>query len=135
MKKKLRVFLFSMIVTSVCAKTEISRIVYFNQLFGHIHKNPSRYSQSLSTIECGHPVKIVKEKGNEVISGNYVKVKVGPYKGYLDHIYLSNKKEKCFSDKYPKFFNALNLTISDMFYWGKLNDQYVQGQSKVPEGR
>jgi len=124
-----------MIAASVCAKTEVSRVVYFNHLFGHIHKNPSRYSQSLSTIECGHPIKVVKNKGHEITSGNYIKVKVGPYNGYIDQIYLSNKKEKCFSDKYPKFFNALNLSISDMFYWGKLTDQYVQGQSKVPEGR
>ncbi|MBC96872.1 MAG: hypothetical protein CME63_03925 [Halobacteriovoraceae bacterium] len=125
-------FIMSFIFFSrVEAKEEISRVVYFNHLFGHVHKNPSRYSQSLSTIECGHPVKIVKEKGNEILSGNYFKVKVGPYLGYIDRIYLSNKKEKCISDKYPKFFNSLNLSISEMYYWGKLNDQYVQGESKV----
>ncbi len=132
MKKGLGFLLFSLIISaSTYAKTEISRVVYFNHLFGHVHKNPSRYSQSLSTIECGHPVKIIKEKGHEILSGNYVKVKVGPYIGHIDKAYLSTKKEKCFSDKYPKFFNDLNLSITDMFYWGKLNDQYVQGTSKI----
>jgi len=135
MKKTWGILIFTLLMPTVFAKAGISRVVYFNHLFGHVHKSPSRYSQSLSTIECGHPVKIVQEKGHEIIKGNYIKVKVGPYNGYIHKIYLSNKKEKCFSDKYPKFFNALNLTITDMFYWGKLNDQFVQGQSKVPGGQ
>ena len=129
--KKVLLFLFTMTLVPVLGKTEVSRVVYFNNLFGHVHKNPSRYSQSLSTIECGHPVKVIKEKGHEVANGNYLKVQVGPYLGYIDTVYLSSKKEKCFSDRYPKFFNSLELSISDMFYWGKLNDQYVQGKSRV----
>ena len=131
MKVGMIIGLCLMLSLSAKAKSDVSRVVYFNQLFGHIHKNPSRYSQSLSTIECGHPVKVMKEKGSEFISGNYIKVKVGPYLGYIDQVYLSSKKEKCISDKYPKFFNALDLSLADMFYWGKLNDQYVQGESKV----
>jgi hypothetical protein len=116
---------------SVLPKTDISRVLYFNQLFGHVHKSPSRYSQSLSTVECGHPIKIVKENGKEVLTGDFVKVSVGPYIGHVNLLYLSSKKEKCISDKYPKFFNSLELSITDMFYWGKLNDQYVQGKTKV----
>ncbi len=134
MNKGLGFLLFVLFLSSSFAKTEVSRVVYFNHLFGHVHKNPSRYSQSLSTLECGHPVKVLKEKGHEIISGNYLKVQVGPYIGHIDKIYLSPKKEKCFSDKYPKFFNDLNLSITDMFYWGKLNDQYVQGKSKIQGG-
>lgn len=129
--KKYILILFVLASGSLQSKDVVSRVLYFNQLFGHIHKSPSRYSQSLSTIECNHPVKILKDKGGEITRGRYHKVIVGPYTGYIDTIYLSSQKNTCFSNKYPKFYDALKLEISDTFYWGKLNDQYVQGKSQA----
>jgi hypothetical protein len=113
------------------AKKAPERVLYFSKLFGHIHKNPSRYSQSLSTIGCGHPTKVI---GNTEVSSSgvsFLKVKVGPYVGYISKIYLRSKKPQCFADDYPRFFDNLNLSLTDMYYWGKLYDQYITGRSRV----
>ena len=123
---------FLLISTSSFSKGEKTlRVAYYKNLFGHIHKNPSRYSQSLSTISCGHPIKILGHKGREIQSGKFNKVKVGPYVGYIDRKYLTAKKKQCFQDRYPRFFDNIGLTLSDMYYWGKLYDQYVYGRSTV----
>ena len=106
-----------------CLKAKPERVLYFTKLFGHIHKNPSRYSQSLSTIGCGHPIKVM---GNTEVSSSgvsFLKVKVGPYVGYISKGYLRGKKPECFADEFPRFFDNLNLSLTDMYYWGKLDDQ------------
>ena len=136
--------LFSLTVVGVSAedklprpKKKILQVAYYKNPFGHIHKNPSRYSQSLSTIECGHPVKIYaleSEKGKplqELFEGRFRYVGVGPYEGYIDQAYLSPKKASCLQDRFPKFFEHLDLTLSDMYHWGKLYDHYVYGKSRV----
>ncbi len=119
-------------------KKKLLQVAYYKNMFGHIHKNPSRYSQSLSTLECGHPVKIYaleKEAGRpaqELFEGRFRYVEVGPYQGYIDHAYLSPEKVSCFQDKFSKFFEQLNLSPTDMYHWGKLYDHYVYGKSRVP---
>lgn len=115
----------------VLAKESAVRVAYYNHLFGHIHKNPSRYSMSLSTISCGHPIKILGVKGKIIEREGYYKVHVGPYKGYISKQYLNRKKPNCFQDRYPRFFDNLDLSLTDMYYWGKLYDQYVNGRSTV----
>lgn len=122
-------FLFSLSLT--WGKESVSRVMYFNQIFGNIHKSPLRYSQYLSTIECNHPVKVLKNEKGEIGEREFLKVVVGPYTGYIHRLSLSGKKKRCFSSLYPKFFDALNLKIVDTFYWGKLNDQYIQGRSRA----
>ena len=115
------------------------RVSYYNNLFGHVKKNPSRYSQSQSAITCGHPVKIYKvspKKGSSgvsqtVFNDSFYYVKVGPYWGYINKRYLSKKKPNCFQDEYPRFFDKLDLKIEDYFYWGKLYDQFIYGKSRV----
>ena len=130
--KKIILLTFVLFSVSVLSKKETTvKVVYYKNLFGHIHKNPSRYSQSLSTISCGHPIKILGVKGQEIQSGDFSKVKVGPYVGYIDRKYLSSRKKECFQDRYPRFFDNIGLTLSDMYYWGKLYDQYVYGRSTV----
>ncbi len=126
------ILLFSLIFNLQAFASEKSvRVSYYKNLFGHIHKNASRYSQSLSTIGCGHPIKILGNKGKEVISGDFFKVKVGPYTGFIDKKYLSSKKPNCFQDRYPHFFDNVGLSLTDMYYWGKLYDQYAYGRSTV----
>ncbi len=137
-------FLISLIIAillnPVMAKekrdTVVLRVAYFNSLFGHIHRNPSKYSESLSTISCGYPVRVLKKKVGkksyqEVFNKSFSYISVGPYKGYVDNMYLSGKKPNCFQDKYPRFFDHLELDLTEMFYWGKLYDQYEYGKSKV----
>lgn len=116
---------------------KLLRVEYYKPMFGHIHRNPSRYSSSMSTISCGHPVKIYKlenKKGGQAqieFNEDWNFVKVGPYEGYIRKEYLSRKKPQCFQDKYPKFFDEIGLELADLYYWGKLYDQYIQGKSRV----
>jgi hypothetical protein len=119
-------------------KVVLLKVAYFNKFFGHIHRNPSRYSQSLSTIGCGHPIKIYKiiskkeKKDIQVFfNRNFYYVKAGPYKGFIHKKYLSKKPPRCFQDLYPRFFDSLELELTDMYHWGKLYDQYVYGRSLV----
>lgn len=113
------------------SKSKVVRIMYYGKSFGHIHKSPSKYSQSLSTLACNHPIKVLRLNGQELWGGKFHFVKVGPYRGYIHKDYLSRKRVMCIQDKYPRFFDNLNLSISDMYYWGKLYDQYAIGTSKI----
>lgn len=135
-KTILAVFFVSSSLWANSSKKEWISIGYFNQIFGHVHQNPSRYSSSMTTISCGHPVKILPRppvKTNKGIfkDDGWVPVKVGPYKGHLRVEYIQSKRPKCFQDKYPKFFEAFNLEINENYYWGKLYDQYVHGKTKA----
>ena len=78
---------------------KIVGIQYFKPIFGHIRVHPSKYSESLSAISCGHPVKLY-----ETLKGDFQYAKVGPYVGFIKRSHLSKKKPKCFQDKYPKFY-------------------------------
>lgn len=118
-------------------KKSMIGVKYFSEMMGNVHQNPSRYSQVLTTISCNHPVKVMKEvskDGKEFILYGEDKwnfVSVGPYEGYVMADYLTDKKNECFEEQYPKFFDGLNLDINDLYYWARLYDQYVQGKSKV----
>ncbi len=109
----------------------VAFIGYYKNLFGHIHKNPSRYSQSLSTIGCNHPIKVLGKKGNPTMKSGFYHVNVGPYKGYLKKGDISKKRNKCYQNKYPRFFDYVNPSLTEMYYWGKLYDLYNQGKSKI----
>jgi hypothetical protein len=118
-------------------KKVLDKVMYVKSLFGQVHKNPSKYSNYMTTTECGHPVKVYKrvnKKNNSVriiFNRSWHLVKVGSYEGYMNAVQLSSKKPLCFQDKYPKFFDSIDLGINDMFYWGKLYDQYVSGKSRA----
>lgn len=122
---------------SVEGKKTVLGTAYFNQIFGHVHQNPSRYSKSLTAIACAHPVKVMSlevkpgEK-KESFAENWKLVKAGPYEGYIHGDYLTAKRPECFQDRYPRFVNELGLELTDMFYWGKLYDHYEQGRSQIP---
>lgn len=118
-------------------KRSMIGIKYFSQTMGNVHQNPSRYSTVLTTISCNHPVKVMKEtsKDGKEFSlygeDKWNLVTVGPYVGYVMTDFLTDKKNECFEEEYPKFFDGLNLDINDLYYWARLNDQYIQGKSKV----
>ncbi len=119
---KILIFLFSIYCTSVFSK---GRILYFQKDFGHVHKNSTQYSAALTTISCSHPVELLKA------DKKWTKVKVGPYHGYIKTAFLGAKRKKCFQDKYPRFFEAMELDVNDYYYWGQLYGQYIIGKSKV----
>ncbi|WP_372653974.1 hypothetical protein [Halobacteriovorax sp.] len=135
MKKLLILFL---VMQSSLAKDQskvLDKVMYVNKIFAQVHKNPSKHSIYLTTTECGHPVKVYKleskNKSRVLFNRTWKIVKVGSYDGYMNEEYLSDTKVKCFQDKYPKFFDSLGLEINEMFYWGKLYDQYVTGKSRA----
>lgn len=104
---------------------------YYRNMFGHIHQNASRYSVSLTTVSCGHPVTVISSKNEEKKTDGWVMVKAGPYEGYLLENSLSEKRVDCFQDRYVKFFDNMDLPLTDMYYWGRFYDQLVEGKSKV----
>lgn len=104
--------------------------LYFKHFMGHVHKNPSASSSSLTTIQCAHPVKVIEDIDVQTPQG-WLYVKVGDDRGFISSKFLMTKRPKCFQEKYPKFFINLNLDLSDMYYWGRLYDQYNLGESKT----
>ncbi len=116
-------------------KRAVGDIQYFRQIFGVVHQNPSRYSAALTTISCGHPIKIlhlIDAKGKEFVpNDNWIFAKVGAYEGFVMKEYLNKQKANCFQDRYPKFFDSFDMDLSELYYWGRLYDQYVTGKSKV----
>lgn len=133
-----KIFIIFLIMQSSLAKDQskvLDKVMYVNKIFAQVHKNPSRHSIYLTTTECGHPVKVYKlvskSKSRVLFNRTWKIVKVGSYDGYMNSEYLSSTKVNCFQDKYPKFFDSLSLEINEMFYWGKLYDQYVTGKSRA----
>jgi hypothetical protein len=118
-------------------KLSILKVQYFNKMFGHVHENPSVYSDSLTTIGCNHPVKVLKstskKNGKSQIfhNKNWYMVKVGPYNGFVRKNHLAGRRVKCFNEKYSKFFDLFKVDLTEMYYWGRLYDQFVIGKSRV----
>tara|TARA_R110000868_G_scaffold303689_2_gene564204 strand:- start:4244 stop:4627 length:384 start_codon:yes stop_codon:yes gene_type:complete len=109
----------------VQAADKVLMVKYLNTPWGHVHQNASRYSTSLTTVSCGHPIKVYEVKAD------WHKVGAGPYTGYVASGQLSDKKPTCPQDKYPRFFDDLKLEITQMYYWGKLYDHYIEGKSRL----
>ncbi len=119
-------FLLLLIFPLFClADTKVIMVKYLNTPWGHVHQNSSRYSTSLTTVSCGHPLKVIE------INKGWTKVIAGPYTGFVQDIHLNVKKPECIQDKYPRFFDDLKLEITQMYYWGKLYDQYIEGKSRL----
>lgn len=112
--------------------TEVSKhigIFYYKNIFGHIHLNPTKDSVSLTTIACGHPLNVTDTFKSSGV--DWFIVNIDKKKGYVLKEFVSNQKPLCFQEKYPKFFNSLNLDLTELYYWGRLYDQYVRGKSRV----
>jgi len=105
-------------------------IFYMKPLFGHVHQSSVRTSASLTTIQSAHPVKVL-ESTKVSVSGEWAYVQVADYRGFVMKQFLSEKKPDCFQGKYPKFFDTLNMDLSELYYWGRLYDHYVQGETRV----
>ncbi|MBL7665045.1 MAG: hypothetical protein JNM93_07920 [Bacteriovoracaceae bacterium] len=104
-------------------------IFYYKNVFGHVHSKSDRTSTSLTNMSCGHPVKVVQYQLSTVKGWSLVSV--GDVKGYVETRYLDQKRPDCFQNAHPKFFNALNLDLNELYYWGRLYDQYLDGESRI----
>lgn len=105
-------------------------VFYMKPLFGHVHQSSVRTSASLTTIQCAHPVKVL-ESTKVSVSPEWAYVQVADYRGFIMKQFLSERKPDCFQGKYPKFFDTLNMDLSELYYWGRLYDHYVQGETRV----
>jgi hypothetical protein len=117
-------------------KKTVVRIAFLNKMFAHVHQNASRYSTAITTLSCGHPVKIYKVTENtghsaETFNKSYKFIKVGPYDGYILKNLLSSSRPKCFQDKFPRFFDQFEMDIAQMYNWGRLNDLYLLKRTRV----
>lgn len=101
----------------------------FQAIMGHLHKNPSRFSSSLTTLQCGHPVKIIEDTTIHTPAGWFY-AQVGQDKGYIQEHFLNATHPKCLQGRYQRFFNELNLDLSDMYYWGRLSDYFDVGETR-----
>jgi hypothetical protein len=105
-------------------------IYYIKSMFAHVHQMTNPGSVSLTTVACGHPIKVLKTEKNKNLVWFFTEV--GAHKGYIQEDFTSSKKPDCFQSSYPIFFNGLNLDLSQMYYWGRLNDQYIHIDVKAP---
>lgn len=138
MKSIIFILFFAMV--DVKAEEDLKKVpdgvLYLSTMFANLHQSASRYSSVLTTIQCGHPLKVFKQiskDGKEFVASGikWKLVSAGPYEGYVALDLLTSSKPNCFQDQYSKFFDEQNLDISDMYYWARLNDQYVSGETKV----
>lgn len=130
MKWLLLLLPFTIQAATVSTDEKVVGIFYFNEMFGHVHQTAVKTSGSLTTIQCSHPVKVI-ESSKVSIPNDWAYVQVADYKGFIEKGFLSTKKPDCFQGKYPKFFDALNLDLAELYYCGRLNDQYIQGETRV----
>lgn len=120
--------LFLIVSFSALSKQKVLGVYYIKNFFGHVHDRQSAYAASLTTLGCGHPVKAYSKRN---IKPSWLYIKTAGVKGYIQRDFVSNRKPDCFQSNYPKFFNSLDLSLSEMYYWGKLYDMYKIGKSKV----
>ena len=128
-------WLFILLPTFLMAETistdeKIVGVYYFTPTFGHIHQSPQRTSASLTTIQCSHPLKVI-ESSKVSAGAEWAYVQTADYKGFVLRNFLSDKRLPCFQSKYPKFFDAFNLDLGELYYWGRLNDHFIQGETRV----
>ena len=115
--------------TSVWAQEKAVGVFYFNAFLGHVHQSPSRTSPSLTTIQCGHPLKVI-EDAKVVVGEDWAHVSVADWKGFIWKRHLTSKKPDCFQGRYSKFFDNMSLDLAELYYWGRLHDHWEEGVAK-----
>lgn len=111
------------------SKDEIVGVYYLKNMFGHLHQSANANSISLTTIACGHPIKVLKTEKAQ--GQTWFFAEIGAHKGYVREDQMTAKRPECFQATYPNFFNNLNLDLAQMYYWGRLYDQFIEFEVKV----
>ncbi|MBY0516865.1 MAG: SH3 domain-containing protein [Bacteriovoracaceae bacterium] len=122
-------WLFLLLSINVGAEVKAVGVFYFNPFLGHVHQSPARRSPSLTTIQCGHPLKVIEDP-NVTVSDEWSYVSVADWKGFVWKKHLTTKRPDCFQSRYPKFYDALSLDLAELFYWGRLHDHWEEGVAK-----
>jgi len=126
---KTLIFLLVLSLSSLSADKIIGRM-YFNEFMGHVHQSPLKTSSSKTTIQCAQSVKVI-EQDEKYDAGQWFYVIVGEDKGYIHSQFLQTSRPDCFQEDYPRFYQKLNLDISDLYYFGRLQDHYLKGSTKA----
>jgi hypothetical protein len=122
------IFILVIGMTSSFGQSTKPSIYYFNQMFGHILETPQPNAASVSTIPCQFPLRMSTTQSENDL---WHRVEAQDLKGFVLKEYLSSSKVDCFQEKYPKFFEQLNLDVSEMYYWGRLYQNFSLGKSEV----
>ena len=114
---------------------EVERVAYLARIYGQIHQNPSPHSTALSTVKCGHPVRILaREDGRAAAGGEWLPARAGPHRGYVRRDHVSDARPACPQDRYGRFFDGLGLSLTDVYRWGRLQALLLEGASPAPPG-
>ncbi len=105
---------------SVYSKDLINNVLYYRHIFGVIHKNKSKYSDAIVTIQCGQRLEVINKYSN------WLYVRAGGYKGYVREYMVDNVFPLCLQKRYQNFITDVGLTPSEYYYWGKLYDYYLE---------
>lgn len=105
--------------------------LYFQDFMGHVHKEPTDGSASLTAIQCAFSVAVLSSEDNPAPTG-WIYVKAGEDKGYVRSRFLGTTRPDCFQETYPKFYNNMNFDLADLYYWGRLSDHFIEGESLAP---
>ena len=97
---------------------------------GHLHKEPSDASASLTALQCAHAVNIIEQENVTVPTG-WMLARVGEDLGFIRSKFLASNRPECFQEKYPKFYSNLNIDLTDLYYWGRLSDHFIEGESQA----
>lgn len=124
----MKVLLLTLIISTLSMSQTVVARMYFKDFMGHVHKTPSSDSSSLTAVQCAFKVKILKSKDS--IDPMWSYVKVGEDIGFIETSRLTSNRPNCFQSKYQEYYNSLNLDLTDLYYLGKINEQFVTKESK-----
>lgn len=100
-------------------------VYYVQTVYSQLHQNPSKFSRVLSTFECGQPFYVLSAPISE-----FYNVEYSNYKGFMSTNVLGDKKpDDCWQDRYRRFFDYINLGVTEIHYWGRLQDLLIKGES------
>lgn len=128
MMRKVYLIAFFSLLLNTAAADKLEARMYFTKTFGHVHQHPLDNSNSLTILQCAHFLEVLDK---EKLDADWAYVKVGEDKGYIRKDFLSDKKPNCWQEKYPRFFQSLNLDLTQMYFWGRLSDHYIEGKSSL----
>ncbi|WP_412473730.1 hypothetical protein [Halobacteriovorax sp. YZS-1-1] len=101
-------------------------IYYVNTVYSQLHQNPSKFSRVLSTFECGQPFYV-----KSAPLSNFYNVEYSNYQGFMSVDVLSKTKpQECWQDLYRRFFDNIEIGVTEIHYWGRLQDLLRRGESR-----
>lgn len=101
-------------------------IYYVQTVYSQLHQNPSKFSRVLSTFECGQPFYVISAP-----LSNFYNVEYSNYQGFMSVDVLSKTKPtECWQDLYRRFFDNIEIGVTEIHYWGRLQDLLRRGESR-----